>query len=153
MKLAPISQIILAATFVPAITLSSSFVLAQNNHQSVLVAQSRGAAVKSGNFVKGEAPTTGGVKIVKINGQHFLEIDGAFSTTDQAPDLHVVLDPSATPGKNYSNQNSFVNLGKLQNVKGAQRYPIPSAVDISRFKSVVIWCRMANANIGYAALK
>jgi hypothetical protein len=77
----------------------------------------------------------------------------AFKTTDQAPDLHVILEPSDTPPKSYTNPGQFINLGKLHKVSGVQSYPIPDVVDVASYKSVVIWCRMANATIGYAQLK
>lgn len=44
----------------------------------------------------------------------------------------------------------MINLGKLQSYKGAQKYRIPPMVNIEQVKSVVIWCRMANATFGYA---
>jgi hypothetical protein len=106
----------------------------------------------AGTFVAAEAPTTGSVQVVEENGQRYLVLDSAFSTTDQAPDLHVILDTVDTPPTSYSDFSTFVNLGGLQNVSGEQRYPIPDAIDISEFKSVVIWCRTANATMGYAIL-
>ncbi len=161
MKLSRTNQILLTAVFVPALIVGGGFSEASiansvanrlQNESSTLIAQNT-STVRTGNFVKAEAPTTGTVKIVRENGQNYLEIDSAFSTTDQAPDLHVLLEPSATPPKSYTQMNGFVNLGKLQKVKGAQRYPIPSIVNVANVKSVVIWCRMANATIGYATLK
>ncbi|MEA5510053.1 DM13 domain-containing protein [Crocosphaera sp. UHCC 0190] len=157
------TQLLLATGLVSALILGSSFsttttsVNAAEEFQvnlPILMAQNT-PVVKMGTFVKAEAPTTGVARIVRENGQTYLELDSAFSTTDQAPDLHVLLDPDATPPKSYSNSNMnrFVNLGKLHNAKGAQRYPIPSAIQTSGFKSVVIWCRMANATMGYATLK
>lgn len=155
------TRLFLTAGFVSAVILSSSLLQtstvvkateAVESNPSTLIAQGS-SGVRMGTFVKVEAPTTGTAKIVKEGGKNYLEIDSAFSTNDQAPDLHVLLDPDATPSKSYSNMNSYVNLGKLHKVKGAQRYPIPSAIDLSKFKSVVIWCRMANATMGYATLK
>lgn len=117
------------------------------------MAQSGSTESYIGTFVKAEAPTTGTVRVV-TKGQHrFLEIDGAFKTTDQAPDLHVILEPGETPPKSYTNPGQFINLGKLQKVSGVQSYPIPDKINIASYKSVVIWCRMANATIGYAQLK
>ncbi len=118
-----------------------------------VIAQAKQVTLASGAFMKGEAPTTGKATIVEEGGRKFLQIDGAFSTTDQAPDMHVVLEPAANPPKSYKNLNGFINLGKLQKFKGAQRYPIPDAVNVKSYKSVVIWCRMANATIGYAPIK
>ncbi len=119
----------------------------------VTLAQSQGKAIKTGQFVKGEAPTTGTARIVNENGQRFLELDAGFQTSNQGPDLHVLLETSSKPPQSYKNFSSYVNLGKLQKFKGAQRYPIPAAINVSNFNSVVIWCRMANATFGYAALK
>lgn len=117
-----------------------------------LVAQSQTTVAFSGTFVAAEAPTTGTAQIVETGGQRYLVLDSAFSTTDQAPDLQVLLETSDVPPASYSNFGTFVNLGGLQNVKGEQRYPIPNAINVSQFKSVAIWCRMANATMGYATL-
>lgn len=121
-------------------------------NSQTLVAQSSSVAM-SGSFVAGEKPTTGTAQIISEGGHNFLELDGAFSTSDQGPDLHVLLDPAETPPKTYEDMNSPVNLGKLHNYTGTQRYPIPDAIDPAQFKSVVIWCRMANATFGYAPLQ
>lgn len=109
-------------------------------------------AAKSGNFVTAEAPTTGTARIVEENGERYLELDSAFSTTDQAPDLHVLLETLPLPPRSYDRFGSYVNLGGLQAASGAQRYPIPDAIDLTEYKSVAIWCRMANATMGYAPL-
>ncbi|MEO0458216.1 MAG: DM13 domain-containing protein [Cyanobacteria bacterium P01_A01_bin.114] len=109
-------------------------------------------AAKSGNFVAAEAPTTGSARIVEEGRQRYLEIDEAFSTTDQAPDLQVLLDVSSIPPQTYERFGSYINLGGLQSVSGAQRYPIPNVIALPQYRSVVIWCRTANATMGYASL-
>jgi hypothetical protein len=133
-------------------TLGANAQLNRTGNAQVLITQS--TALMSGSFVAAEAPTTGTAKIVQENGKKFLEIDSAFSTTDQAPDLQVLLDTVEQPPAKYQDSESgrYLNLGGLQNVTGEQRYPIPEFVDTAQFKSVVIWCRMANATIGYASL-
>jgi Electron transfer DM13 len=105
-----------------------------------------------GTFIAAEAPTTGTARIVTEAGHRYLELDAAFSTTDQAPDLHVLIETAQTPPSSYTTLGSAVNLGSLQQASGAQRYPIPDVIDVAEFKSVVIWCRMANATMGYAVL-
>ncbi|MFE1747378.1 DM13 domain-containing protein [Coleofasciculus sp. H7-2] len=117
----------------------------------IAVAQTR-PTTRSGTFVAAEQPTSGTARIVTENGQRYLEFNAAFKTSEQGPDLHVILDTSEKPPQTYQNQNRFINLGKLQKVSGAQRYPIPAAINLANFKSVVIWCRMANATFGYASL-
>ena len=121
---------------------------------NAVVAQKQGANM-SGNFVAAEKATTGMARIVTENGHRYLELDSAFSTSNQGPDLHVLLEPSEKPPMSYNSQNmgSYVNLGKLQKFKGTQRYPIPDSVQLENFKSVSIWCRMANATFGYAPLR
>ena len=106
----------------------------------------------AGQFTAGEAPTTGRATIINEDGQYYLEIDAAFSTTDQAPDLHVLLDTVAVPPSTYEDHSRYINLGSLKAVTGGQRYPIPASIRVSDYSSVVIWCRMANATIGYATL-
>lgn len=112
-------------------------------------------AIMSGTFVAAEKPTTGIARIVTQNGHRYLEFNPAFTTSDQGPDLHVLLEPSEKPPMSYTNETagSYVNLGKLEKFKGTQRYPIPDSVSLENFKSVSIWCRMANATFGYAPLE
>lgn len=119
---------------------------------AITIAQNQPVAIKSGTFVAAEKPTTGTARIISENGQRYLVLDSAFSTSDQGPDLHVLLDPASQPPKTYQNLSRYVNLGKLQKYSGEQRYPIPAGINLSNFKSVVIWCRMANATFGYASL-
>jgi hypothetical protein len=123
------------------------------NSPQTIVAQSESGVMMSGAFMAGEKPTTGMAKIVNEGGHYYLELDDAFNTSDQGPDLHVLLDSNEKPMQTYDNLNGFLNLGKLQSYNGTQRYPIPDAVSPEEFKSVVIWCRMANAVFGYAPLK
>ncbi|NJN00986.1 MAG: DM13 domain-containing protein [Leptolyngbyaceae cyanobacterium RM1_1_2] len=107
-----------------------------------------------GTFVAAEAPTTGTAQIIQEDGHRYLVLDSAFSTTDQAPDLHVILETAEVPPSSYTSFGSFVNLGGLQSTTGEQRYPIPDslAFDLAEYKSVSIWCRTANATMGYAVL-
>lgn len=119
---------------------------------SMTVAQSQSVAVASGAFVAGEAPTTGIARIVTEGGHRYLELDSAFSTSNMGPDLHILLDATERPPQSYSNLGSAINLGSLHDFSGAQRYPIPDSVNLDNFKTVVVWCRMANATFGYAPL-
>lgn len=124
-----------------------------NSQQSQIIAV-KTVALMSGEFVAAEAPTTGTAKIVDEGGKKYLEIDSAFSTNDQAPDLQILLDTVKEPPKTYdaTDATRYLNLGGIQSVTGAQRYPIPDFVDTAQFASVVVWCRMANATMGYASL-
>ena len=100
-------------------------------------------------FVGAAHPTSGSASIVEVDGQSYLEFDSAFSSSD-GPDLFVLLHAEASP-ESYSPDN-YVSLGRLQQVAGAQRYAIPENIDISAFKSAVIWCRQFDVTFGYATL-
>jgi hypothetical protein len=125
----------------------------QTSKQPTTIAQSGEKIAATGAFVAAEKPTVGTALIVVENGQRYLVFDSAFQTSDQGPDLHVVIDPSNKPPAQYQDPTQYINLGKLQKFAGEQRYPIPAAVDLSKFNSVGIWCRMANATFGYAPLQ
>ncbi len=163
----PTQLLLLGATASVAsiLSVSSSAVLANSSARAVspavtstrshiVVAQNQTTALMSGTFVAAEKPTTGTAEIVTANGHRYLELDSAFTASNKGPDLHVLLDPAAKPPKSYSSTTagSYVNLGKLEKLQGAQRYPIPDAINLATFKSVSIWCRIANATFGYAPL-
>jgi Electron transfer DM13 len=127
--------------------------LQNSTDKPVTVAQTQTGALYSGTFAAGEAPTTGTARIVSEGGHRYLELDAAFTTSNQGPDLHVLLDTPSRPPGTYANLGSALNLGGLQSPTGAQRYPIPDAINLQNYGSVVIWCRMANATFGYAPLR
>jgi len=131
----------------------SGTIVAQNQMTQNQIAQEQ-VAIATGDFVSAEHPTVGSVRIVSENGGRYLEFDSAF-TSDQGPDLHVLLDKTGTPPTSYAEAEAgrYVNLGGLQAVNGMQRYPIPDEIQVSNYQSVVIWCRMANATFGYAPLQ
>lgn len=142
------------ATGVSANPTSSEVSPTTSTGSNVIVAQKPAAAsTKASAFVAGEAPASGTVRIVTKNGGRFLEFDQAFKTSDQGPDLHVVLDPAAKPPAKYEDTTRYVNLGKLHKFNGAQSYPIPAGINLANYKSVVVWCRMANATFAYAPLE
>ncbi len=49
-------------------------------------------------------------------------------------------------------QSAHVSLGPLQSATGAQAYPVPGGVDISQYRSVVVWCVSAQVNFATAPL-
>ena len=124
-----------------------------NSSEIIIAQQSSKDSILSGKFVGVEKPASGSAKIISDGGSHYLVFDSSFSTSNQGPDLHVLLDIAAKPSKNYKNLGKTVNLGKLKSFSGVQRYVIPDVINVAQFKSVVIWCRTANATFAYASLK
>lgn len=136
----------------PAVYASAPVLLPPGWQSSAIAAKPEGMMMKTGKFVAAEKATTGTARIVQEKGHYYLELDSAFSTSELGPDLHVLLDSQSKPPQSYTAMNGYVNLGKLHSYSGMQRYPIPDAINVSKVKSVVIWCRMANATFGYASL-
>lgn len=114
--------------------------------------------VKSGTFVAAEKPTEGAVKIVTKNGKSYLELDRAFKTSDQAPDLVIILHRSddilgSTKPPAYSlKEGDYAIVAPLAKFTGAQSYPIPDNIKLDDYKSAAIWCRKFNATFGVAKL-
>jgi hypothetical protein len=63
------------------------------------------------------------------------------------PDLYVYLSPDAN---GYA--PDAVNLGRLKADRGAFNYEVPDGTDVSRVKSVVIWCRQFSVLFAWASL-
>ncbi len=104
----------------------------------------------SGNFVDSEHPTKGLAEVVTQNGKNYLRLSKAFRS-NEGPDVFVLLHREDSP-KSYQ-KSDYVSLGRLKKLKGKQLYRIPSGVDITEFKSVVIWCKQFNATFGFAPIK
>jgi hypothetical protein len=107
------------------------------------------SVLASGDFEKSEHPTSGAAQIVMQNGKKYLKFDSSFQS-NSGPDLFVILHRQDSP-KSYAKAN-YVSLGRLKKVSGQQMYAIPNGVNITKFKSVVIWCKKFNATFGFAPL-
>jgi len=70
------------------------------------------------------------------------------------PKFHVYLvhEENVTPATRVQD-SMFVDLGRLKAFSGGQNYPIPDGVDLSKYKSVVIWCEQFGVLISPATLK
>jgi Electron transfer DM13 len=108
--------------------------------------------LQSGDFIGTGEPTTGMAKIVKENGRYYLDLSETF-TTKKGPKLVVILTNFFEPPKSRLTAGTYLELGKLQKLKGAQRYEIPANVDPTTFHSAVIWCKPFNVTFGSATLK
>lgn len=130
---------------------TSDLSLKTNQTASLVAEEKNSQFTKSTDaaFVGAAHPTSGATKIVEIDGQSYLEFDSEFSSAS-GPDLLVLLHTDAEP-ESYSPDN-YISLGQLQQVAGAQRYAIPENVDVSAFRSAVIWCREFDVTFGYATL-
>lgn len=134
-------------------------VLALGASSTMLVVQAAEMGAHSGTFRKAEAPVSGSFMIKKEAGKQVLVLSRDFKTSDTAPDLKVAFSPSATPlamskpPKYELKPGSYTVLAPLRASKGGQTYVIPASVDLSKQKSVLIWCEKFNATMAWAPIQ
>ena len=76
--------------------------------------------------------------------------------TSNGPDVHVILvaTKDAMDDANFLRDNTDkVELGKLKGNEGDQNYEIPAGTDLSKFRTVSVYCERFNANFGAAPLE
>jgi hypothetical protein len=71
-------------------------------------------------------------------GSQLLRLEN-FSATN-GPDLHVLLVEQAAPASSAEVMAGYLDLGSLKGNIGDQNYEIPAGTDVSKYKSVVIYC-------------
>ena len=98
--------------------------------------------VASGTFVDADRAHSGSGNALILGtpaGDHLLRLT-EFEVTN-GPDLKVWLSASANPTSSGDVKAAeFFSLGPLKGNIGDQTYVIPADVDLSVYKSVVIWC-------------
>ena len=114
---------------------------------------------RSGRFLAAEHPAAGQVRLEQRNGNATLVFSQDFRTTDQAPDLFVVVSPMAMPLENSPapayplTPGTFRVVAPLKATSGSQRYGLPADLKTSEQRSVLIWCRQYNATMSWAQLE
>jgi hypothetical protein len=64
------------------------------------------------------------------------------------PDLFVYLSPNED---GYA--DGAVNLGELKATDGAFNYDVPAGVDVSQFRSAIVWCKRFSVLFAVAPLE
>ena len=63
-------------------------------------------------------------------------------SVENGPDLYVYLVPiDPVPNASGSDIPGYYSLGRLKGNSGDQNYELPADLDLSQYKSVVIWCQ------------
>lgn len=96
-----------------------------------------------GNFTGAAHPTSGEVFVYEENGE--LKLGFSNFKTDNGPDLRIYL-AEDTKAKNYTELTSTVK-------NGTYSIGIPSGVDYTQKKYVLIWCKAFTVLFGSAELK
>jgi hypothetical protein len=102
---------------------------------------------RTGSFVgvgDGIHNAEGIAKVIPLqDGNSILRLENLHVTN--GPDLYVYLSPDTTG-------EDFVNIGKLKANNGNQNYEIHSGTDLSKYDTVLIWCRPFSVLFGSAEL-
>jgi hypothetical protein len=100
-----------------------------------------------GNFIDagdGFHKAEGIAKVINLaDGRTFLRLENLKTTN--GPDLYVYL----SVGKDVSD---IVNLGRLKGNIGNQNYEIPAGTDLSKYNTILIWCKAFSTLFGSAKL-
>lgn len=109
-------------------------------------------AVTKGSF-KGLAHETKGLASIYqlADGKRTLRLT-EFATSN-GPDVHVYLVAAEVEkGNDAVKQAGFIDLGSMKGNIGDQNYEIPADADLSKYRTVSIWCARFGVNFGTAAL-
>ncbi|MCG8922311.1 DM13 domain-containing protein [Lentzea sp. CC55] len=108
--------------------------------------------IAAGQWRSLEHATTGKASLIALpGGRHSVQF--ASLNTSDGPDLYVYLSPHASGSSEKTFGQGFTSLGKLKGNRGDQVYEIPSGVDVSTIRSVVIWCQRFSAGFAVAPLE
>ncbi|HSE89495.1 MAG TPA: DM13 domain-containing protein [Candidatus Binatia bacterium] len=109
-------------------------------------------ALTKGNF-KGLAHETKGLASIYelADGKRTLRLT-EFATSN-GPDVHVYLVAAEVEkGNDAVKEAGFIDLGSMKGNIGDQNYDIPADLDLSKYRTVSIWCARFGVNFGTAAL-
>lgn len=128
-------------------------VMNEFSKQNSTVSENMSTAMKNntkplmGNFVgsgDGFHKVEGLAKVLTLaDGKTFLRLENLKATN--GPDLYVYL----STGKGVSD---IVNLGRLKGNIGNQNYEIPTGTDLTKYNTVLIWCKAFSTLFGSAKL-
>jgi hypothetical protein len=122
--------------------------LVQEDQQTIPNATNTPNVLKTGSFVgagDGIHNAEGIVKVIPLqDGSSILRLENLHVTN--GPDLYVYLSPDKSA-------SDFIDIGKLRANNGNQNYEIPAGTDLSKYDTVLIWCRPFSVLFGSAELK
>ena len=110
-------------------------------------------AIESGSFYGIVHPTTGTATIYRVgNGDRILRFTN-FKTSN-GPDVHVYL-VAADDAKDRATveRAGFIDLGTIKGNIGDQNYALGADLDLSKYRTVSIWCKRFSVDFGAAPLK
>jgi hypothetical protein len=142
-------------TRIQKIAIAGAFWLASMAGVTAQASGQDSGPIATGTFHGQVHATSGRASIYKgMDGKLVLRLTG-FKTSN-GPDVHVVLIDAkdAEDNQNFlTSKTERVELGKLKGNEGDQNYEIPMGTDLTKFKTVAIYCERFNATFGAAPLE
>jgi hypothetical protein len=109
------------------------------------------AVLARGTFRSLEHGTSGQALILRrTDGSLLLRFDDL--NTSNGPDLHVYLSQIPASDDLHAYGEQYLDLGKLKGNIGDQNYFLPSGIDLTKYRSAVVWCRRFAVGFGVAGL-
>ena len=109
--------------------------------------------VESGTFYGILHPTAGTATIYRLaDGDRILRFTN-FKTSN-GPDVHVYLVAADDAKDNATVERAgFIDLGTIKGNIGDQNYALGTDLDLSKYRTVSIWCKRFSVNFGAAPLR
>jgi hypothetical protein len=96
--------------------------------------------IRAGEFRGLEHDTTGRASILVLrDGSRYLRFEDL--STSNGPELRVYLSEIDAGDDWYAYGERFIDLGALKGNVGDQNYRVPEGIELSQYRSTVIWCR------------
>lgn len=105
-----------------------------------------------GRFRSLEHETAGTARVVRLaDGTRILRLQDL--ETSNGPDLRVIVTDRPISGDwHVWDDGALVDLGPLKGNLGSSNYVIPDRLDLSRFRTAVVWCRRFSVGFGVASI-
>lgn len=107
----------------------------------------------SGQFHSVVHETKGSATIYELSdGSRVLRF--ANFSTSNGPDVHIYMVASDdAPDSTSVSHSSFIDLGTIKANIGDQNYTLSRDIDLSKYRTVSVWCKRFSVNFGAAPLK
>jgi len=109
-------------------------------------------ALEIGHFQSGAHETAGQATVYRLEGGKRLLRLTTFRTSN-GPDVHVYLVAAANVAADDDVKRAdVIDLGEIKGNIGDQNYELPAGTDLSKYRSVSVWCKRFGVNFGSARL-
>jgi hypothetical protein len=108
--------------------------------------------LESGTFHSVLHPTQGTATVYRIaDGSRVIRFTNF--RTSNGPDVHIYMVAADDATDNASVPSAgFIDLGSIKGNIGDQNYTLGPAVDLSKYRTVSVWCKRFSVNFGAAPL-